>query len=260
MQPTQDRVLYEVEEHIATLVLNRPGQRNAVDGEMTRAMSAAMARFESDEAVWVGILTGAGDRAFCAGMDLKVFSAGQGQTVMDEKGGFAGVAHYPRTKPLIAAVNGAALAGGLEIVLACDLIVAAENATFGLPEVKRGLFAGAGGSFRLPRAISRVHAMEMLLTGDPIDARTALALGLVNRVVPGQDLMQAARDLARRICVNAPLAVREALALARSAFSSSERDLWAMNAAAWQRIIATEDAREGPLAFVEKRPPRWKAR
>lgn len=256
----QDLVQVRVEDHIATLTLNRPDQRNAIDPAMTRAMRAAMDRFEGDEAVWVGILTGAGDRAFCAGMDLKSFAAGLGDQVMDEKGGFAAVTRYPRTKPLIAAVNGAALAGGFEIVLSCDLVVAAEKAIFGVPEVKRGIFAGAGGAFRLPRTVPRARAMEMLLTGDPIDAGTALALGLVNSVVPLDHLMAAANELARRICVNAPLAVREALALARAAFDAPEEELWRRNQDAWRRINETADAKEGPLAFVEKRAPVWKAR
>jgi enoyl-CoA hydratase/carnithine racemase len=260
MEMPQQLVHYTVVDHIATLTLNRPDQRNAVDPEMTKAMRAIMDRFEADDDAWVGILTGAGDRAFCAGMDLKAFAAGRGHAVMDAKGGFAALVAYPRSKPLIAAVNGAALAGGCEIVLACDLVVAAEHAVFGTPEVKRGLFAGAGGSFRLPRTTPRVRAMEILLTGDPVDARTALDLGLVNRVVPAEELMAAARTLASRICVNAPLAVRETLALARSAFDLSEQELWSRNTEAWQRIIATEDAQEGPLAFTQKRPPKWKAR
>jgi enoyl-CoA hydratase/carnithine racemase len=145
-------------------------------------------------------------------------------------------------------------------VLACDLVVAAENALLGQPEVKRGIFAGAGGSFRLPRMIPRMRAMEMLLVGDAVDARTALELGLVNRVVPGDDLMDVARELARRICENAPLAVRETLALARLAFDLPEEELWSRSAEAWERINRTEDSREGPLAFAEKRPARWKAR
>jgi enoyl-CoA hydratase/carnithine racemase len=260
MEKSEPLVHYAVVDHIATLTLNRPDQRNAINPEMTRAMRAIMDRFEADDDAWVGILTGAGNRAFCAGMDLKAFAAGQGHAVMDKKGGFAAQVSYPRSKPLIAAVNGAALAGGCEMVLACDLVVAAEHAVFGTPEVKRGLFAGAGGSFRLPRTIPRVRAFEILLTGDPVDARTALDLGLANCVVPAEELMAAARELAQRICVNAPLAVRETLALARTAFDLSEPELWSRNAEAWRRITATQDAQEGPLAFTEKRSPQWKAR
>ncbi len=260
MPESHSLLLYDVSDHIATMVINRPEQRNAIDSATARAMRSAMDRFEADAEAWVGILTGAGDRAFCAGMDLKAFAAGQGPDLIDSKGGFAGVVTYPRTKPLIAAVNGAALGGDCEIVLSCDLVVAAENAALGQPEVKRGIFAGAGGCFRLPRMIPRMRAMEMLLVGDAIDARTALELGLVNRVVPGDDLMAAARELARRICENAPLAVRETLALARSAFDLCEEDLWSRSVEAWERINRTEDSREGPLAFAEKRPAQWKAR
>jgi enoyl-CoA hydratase/carnithine racemase len=260
MEMAQQLVHYAVLDHIATLTLNRPDQRNAINPDMTRAMRVIMDRFEADEDAWVGILTGAGDRAFCAGMDLKAFAAGQGHAVMDEKGGFAALVSYPRSKPLIAAVNGAALAGGCEIVLACDLVVAAEHSVFGTPEVKRGLFAGAGGSFRLPRSIPKVRALEILLTGDPVDARTALGLGLVNCVVPAEGLMATARELAQRICVNAPLAVRETLALAQGSFDLSEQELWSRSTEAWRRITATEDAQEGPLAFTEKRSPQWKAR
>ncbi len=243
MSESQWPLLYDVADRIATLVINRPEQRNAIDAPTARAIQAAVGRFESDGEAWVGIITGAGDRAFCAGMDLKAFAAGQGPELVDARGGFAGLISYPRTKPLIAAVNGAAVGGGCEIVLACDLVVAAEHAVLGLPEVKRGIFAGAGGCFRLPRTIPRMRAMEMLLTGDPIDARSAFELGLVNRVVPGEGLMDA-----------------ETLALARAAFDLSEEELWARNNQAWERINRTEDAREGPLAFAEKRPPRWTAR
>jgi enoyl-CoA hydratase/carnithine racemase len=259
MPESQSLVLYDVVDRIATMVINRPEQRNAIDAATARAMRAAVDRFEADEEAWVGILTGAGDRAFCAGMDLKAFAAGQGPDI-DSKGGFAGLVSYPRTKPLIAAVNGAALGGGCEIVLACDLVVAAESVVLGQPEVKRGIFAGAGGCFRLPRMIPRMRAMEMLLTGDPIDAHMAFELGLVNSVVPGEGLMDAARELARRIRENAPLAVRETLALARAAFDLSEEELWLRSSDAWGRINRTEDAREGPLAFAQKRQAQWKAR
>jgi enoyl-CoA hydratase/carnithine racemase len=156
-------------------------------------------------------------------------------------------------------VNGAALGGGFELVLGCDLVVAAEGAVFGCPEVTRGLFATSGGALRLPTTIPRVRAMELLLTGDPVDAGTALALGLVNRVVPAKRLIATTRDLAARICANAPLAVRQTLATAREAYEPTAAQ-WSRNDAAWARIAATEDAREGPLAFAEKRPPRWRGR
>lgn len=255
--PPEPRVRYAAEGEVVTITLDRPAQRNAIDAAASRELRDAVGRFEADAAARVAILTATGDRAFCAGMDLKAFAAGEGPAILDGPGGFAGFTARPRTKPVIAAVNGDALAGGCEIVLACDLVVAAEQARFGLPEVKRGLFAASGGAFRLPRAIPPVRALELLLTGDPIDARTALELGLVNRVVPAAGLLEAARELARRICVNAPLAVRETLAIARAAHGLSDAELWERTGEAWTRIAASADAREGPLAFAEKRPPRW---
>ncbi len=253
-------VRYEVSDRIATITLDRPEQRNAIDAAMTAALRVALDRFENDPEALVVILTASGDRAFCAGMDLKAFSAGEGPSILEGPGGFAGFTHYPRTKPCIAAVNGAALAGGCEIVLACDLVVAAEHARFGLPEVKRGLFAASGGALRLPRMISRARALELLLTGDVIDARTAFDLGLINKVVPHGLLLETARDLAWRICVNAPLAVRETLALARAVLPVHEEQPQASTAAAWTRIAASADAREGPQAFAEKRPAVWQSR
>jgi enoyl-CoA hydratase/carnithine racemase len=253
-------VRYEVADRIAVVTLDRPERRNAVDAAMTAALRAAMERFEADPEALVAVLTGSGDRAFCAGMDLKAFADGEGPSILEGPGGFAGFTRFPRTKPVIAAVNGAALAGGCELVLACDLIVAAEHAVFGLPEVKRGLFATSGGVLRLPRMIPRARALELLLTGDAIDAGTALGLGLVNSVVPPGQLQQAARDLALRICANAPLAVRETLALARALLTLPEEQLQSRNDAAWARIAASEDSSEGPRAFAEKRPPAWRAR
>ena len=253
-------VRYEVHDRIATITLDRPGQRNAIDAAMTAALRTALDRLETDCEALVAILTASGDRAFCAGMDLKAFADGEGPAILEGPGGFAGFTHYPRTKPCIAAVNGAALGGGCEIVLSCDLIVAAEHARFGLPEVTRGLFAASGGVLRLPRLIPRARALELLLTGELIDAQTACALGLINKVVPHGELLKTARDLALRISANAPLAVRETLALARAVFALPEEQLQARNDAAWARIAASEDAREGPRAFAEKRPAVWQER
>jgi enoyl-CoA hydratase len=258
--PLAHTVRYEVAGSIATITLDRPAQRNAIDAAMTAALRTAAARFEADHDALVAILTGSGDRAFCAGMDLKAFAAGEGPAILEGAGGFAGFTHVQRTKPVIAAVNGAALAGGCELVLSCDLVVAAEHAVFGLPEVRRGLFAASGGALRLPRMIPRARALELLLTSDAVDARTAHELGLINRVVPLGQLMHAARALALRICANAPLAVRETLALARAVFSLPEEQLQARNDAAWARVAASEDAREGPRAFAEKRPAAWQGR
>ena len=253
-------VRYEVSDRIATITLDRPDQRNAIDAGTTAALRSAMDLVETDREVLVAILTASGDRAFCAGMDLKAFANGEGAAILEGPGGFAGFTHYPRTKPCIAAVNGAALGGGCEIVLSCDLVVAAEHARFGLPEVTRGLFAASGGILRLPRLIARARALELLLTGDVIAAGAAYDLGLINKVVPHAQLLKTARDLALRISANAPLAVRETLALARAVFALPEEQLQARNDAAWARIAASEDAREGPRAFAEKRPAVWKER
>lgn len=254
-----DEVRYDVDGRVATLTLNRPDQRNAVDPGMASAMCAAMGRFEADPEVWVGILTGAGT-VFSAGADLKALAAGRAAELSVEPGGFAGFVRYPRTKPMIAAVRGPALAGGTELVLACDLVVAASDAAFGLPEVTRGIVAAAGGAFRLPRAIPAARALELIMTGDRLGAVEAHRLGMINHVVDADDVLAAARRLAERICRNAPLAVREAIAIARSAPEISEEEGWRLSADAAARIRRTEDAKEGPRAFVEKREPQWTGR
>ncbi len=252
-------VLYDVDGRVATFTLNRPDQRNAVDPGLAAALGDAVARFEADPEVWVGILTGAGAN-FCAGADLKAMAAGLSVDMATPEGGFGGWVRYPRTKPVIAAVRGFALAGGTELVLACDLVVAAEDATFGLPEVTRGIVAAAGGLFRLPRAIPPARARELVLTGDRLGAPEAHRLGLVNRLVPADDVLTEARALADRICQNAPVAVRESLAVLRAAAELTEDEAWARSADAMQRARQSEDAKEGPRAFAQKRPPRWTGR
>jgi enoyl-CoA hydratase len=207
----------------------------------------------------VAVLTGEGS-TFSAGADLKVLAAGRGTELSAEPGGFAGFVRYPRTKPVIAAVRGFALAGGTELVLACDLVVAASDAAFGLPEVTRGIVATAGGVFRLPRLLPRARALELILTGERMGAEEAHRLGLVNSVVPAEEVLATAQRLAERICANAPLAVRESLAIARTAFDLSEEEGWRRSAEASTRIRQTEDAQEGPRAFAEKREPRWVGR
>ncbi len=253
-----DEVLYEVEERIAVITINRPEARNAVNGAVASAMNDIMHRFESDPQVWIAILTGAGNRAFSAGADLKAMAGGQGRFLETEEGGFAGFVRFPRTKPIIAAVNGFALAGGTELALACDLVIASEEAEFGLPEVARGIIAAGGGLFRLPLAIGRAQAIELILTGERISAQQAHQLGLVNHVVPAAELMPTARTLATRICANAPLAVRESLAIAKHAHEWSEQEAWARSRQALTRVMQTVDAQEGPRAFAEKREPKWK--
>ena len=252
-------VRYEVDGRVATFTLDRPEQRNAVDPDLAEALGEAVAAFEADPEVWVGILTGAGPN-FCAGADLKALAAGRGSELATEQGGFAGWVRFPRTKPVIAAVTGFALAGGTELVLACDLVVAAPDSAFGLPEVTRGIIAAAGGLFRLPRVLPPARAAELVLTGERLGAEEAHRLGMVNHLVPAEQVLGKAREIADRICANAPLAVRESLAILRDAYEIDEPEGWRRSAEAMDRIRQSEDAKEGPRAFAEKRAPRWTGR
>ncbi len=256
-----DAVLFELAEpHIALVTINRPEARNAVNGAVAAGLEAAVERVEGDPEIWAAVLTGAGPHAFCAGADLKEVSSGRGASLATERGGFAGFVLARRSKLWIAAALGHALAGGLELLLACDLAVVAETATFGLPEVKRSLVAGAGGVFRLPRALPRAIALQMIATGEPISAARAAQFGLVNEVVSAGEVRSAALALARQVCANAPIAVRESLAIARQAADLDEAALWALSRAAGERIRQTNDFQEGPRAFVEKRAPHWVGR
>ncbi|MBL6459188.1 enoyl-CoA hydratase/isomerase family protein [Belnapia sp. T6] len=256
-----EAVLYEVvEPHIALVTINRPEARNAVNAAVAAGMEAAVDRAEADPEIWAVVLTGAGPHAFCAGADLKEVSAGRSAGLASAKYGFGGLVRAPRTKLWIAAAQGHALAGGLELLLACDMAVAAETATFGLPEVTRSLVAAAGGVFRLPRALPKAIAIQMIATGAPIPASLALHHGLVNAVVPAAEVREAALGLARRVTANAPIAVRESLAIARQALVLDDEELWRLSRAASDRMKQTEDFQEGPRAFVEKRPPRWVGR
>jgi enoyl-CoA hydratase/carnithine racemase len=255
-----DELLRERRGHVEILTINRPEARNAINGAVSKAMGAALDELAEDPEVWVVVLTGSGDKAFSAGMDLKAFAAGEGAAIIDAPGGLGGIVKREFEKPLIAAVNGSALAGGCEIMLSCDLVVAADHALFGIPEVQRGLMAGAGGLLRLPRRLPLAVAMELALTGDPIDARRALELGLVNRVVPADRLMEETLVLAERIAANAPLAVRYSKQVMRQAGELTDEQAWPINDAAAGVVFASEDAMEGPVAFAEKRPPRWTGR
>lgn len=254
-------VLYEVVDgHVGLVRLNRPDKRNAVNGDVAEALDWIVKASEADEAVRVVILGSTSDGAFSAGADLSEISKGRGHLLGTRDGGFAGLAQAARTKPWIAAVNAPALAGGCEIALSCDMIVAAETARFGLPEVKRGLYAGAGGVFRLTRRLPMGIALELVATGDPIDAPRAYALGLVNRLVPAEKVLDEAMALAKAIMANAPLSVRESLKVARMSFDHPESELWQVSKEVSARVFASEDAREGPVAFLEKRAPVWKGR
>jgi enoyl-CoA hydratase len=248
-----------VEQRGAVLIvtLNRPERRNALDGETMAGVGRAFTDAEHDDSIAALVLTGAGDKAFCSGMDLKAFAAdgtpdaGDGPGLEVLMGG-----HYP--KPVIAAANGSAVAGGFELLLACDLAVAADHATFGIPEVKRGLVAAGGGVLLLPRRLPLAIALELGLTGEAIDAQRALAFGLVNRVVPADQVLDEALRLAEAIAANAPLAVRFTKEHMRRSAEGEE------DVAAFRRglgpIFASADAIEGATAFAERRPPVWTGR
>lgn len=247
-------------DHVALVTLCRREARNAVNPELAGQMEAAVETTESDPSVRVVVLTGEGSTAFCSGADLKVVSAGGLDSLFTARNGFAGFNHAKRDKPWIAAVNGFALAGGCEMALACDMIVASQEAAFGLPEVMRGLIASTGGLYRLTRAVPRNVALELIATGGRISASRAYDLGLVNRLAPAGEAVGAALALAAEIAANAPLAVRESLAVARLAMDLDEAELRRAGDEAQRRIMATEDFREGPCAFVEKRSPNWVGR
>lgn len=252
-------ITHRISDHIFGINIDRPDARNAVNGAVAAGMEAAIDEFEADPTAWVAILSGNGTN-FSAGADLKEIAAGNAAALRTARGGFAGIVARERTKPIIAAVHGSALAGGCEIALACDLIVASRGAKFGLPEVKRSLVAAAGGLFRLPHVLPRNLATEVILTGDPISAERAHEFGMVNVLCDESELEEAAVVLAMRIASNAPLAVREALAISKQAFAASEADLFAQSGDAMARLGSTEDFKEGPRAFIEKRDPRWQGR
>jgi len=262
----EGEVLAEQRGNVVLITLNRPDARNAVNANTHLGVGQALEFAERTDSVWAVIITGAGDKAFCAGADLKAAAAGQLGPFDDERlrrWGFAGYVSHQISKPTIAAVNGFALGGGTEITLASDLAVAAETATFGLPEVKRGIFAGAGGAFRLPRQIPDKIGMEAVLTGQPLTARRAYELGLVNRVVPLERLLPEAFALADLILENAPLAVQVSKRIAKGITDGAildEGSDWERTEREGRSLMASRDAREGMQAFAEKRAPRWEGR
>jgi enoyl-CoA hydratase len=242
--------------HTAILTLNRPQARNAIDPELTQAIERALDELETNPDIWVGILA-AVPPVFSAGADLRAIQAGRGHELVTPRGGFAGLVRRERTKPLIAAVDGPALAGGTELVLACDLVVASTAASFGIPEVKRSLVAGGGGLFRLGRAVPLNIAMECALTGDPIDAERAHHFGLVNLLCAPGEAVDAARRLGARVCANAPVAVRSSRRVVLEGTFASDDVGWQRSEEATALAVESADFQEGVAAFLEKRPARW---
>lgn len=256
MTMQSDTVLFATDGPVAIITLNRPKQRNAVNAELAGALRTAVDRFEANPELRVAILHGAGT-TFCAGMDLAAFLDGQGGDILFGEGRFAGFVDAERTKPIIAAVEGAALAGGMELVLACDMIVAGENASFGLPEVAVGIFPVAGGAFRLARKIPQAKALQLCLTAQRLTAKEAHAFGLVNELAPDGEVLTSAKNLAAQITRNAPLAVAAVFAINRKVATENEDQMWAMCEDIWGAVASSADAIEGPSAFKEKRRPLW---
>jgi len=257
-------VTYEVKGRVALITLNRPEARNAVNGDVAQGMESAIDQMESDENVWVGIVQanteGQERPVFCAGADLKVINSGAAASIATKRGGFAGFVYRERTKPVIMAVDGLATAGGCEIVLGADLVVATTRSAFGLAETKRNLIAGAGGLYRLPRAIGQAAAMEAILTGEPIPAQRAYDLGLVSRLVePGEATNEALR-LAEQISAAAPLAVWASRRVVLAAAYADDETLKKMTNDEFANVMQSEDTKEGLEAFIEKRAPNWKGR
>ncbi|BBX72445.1 crotonase/enoyl-CoA hydratase family protein [Mycobacterium shinjukuense] len=266
MTDSGDRPAALVERHrdVMVITINRPEARNAVNRAVSIAVGDALDQAQHDPDVRAVVITGAGDRSFCAGVDLKALARRENVYHPDHPDwGFAGYVHHFVDKPTIAAVNGTALGGGTELALASDLVVADERASFGLPEVKRGLIAAAGGVFRIMNQLPRKVAMELLLTGEPLTASDAYGWGLINQVVKDGSVLDAALALAARVTVNAPLSVQASKRVAYGVDDgviTDEEAGWERTLREMRSLIRSEDAKEGPLAFAEKREPVWKGR
>lgn len=252
-----DSVLVDITNGIMTITMNRPEARNAINGDTARGIAAALEQLDSDDSVRVGILTGAGG-TFCSGMDLKGFLTGDLPSV--EGKGFGGLTEALPRKPLIGAVEGYALAGGCEMALSCDMLVAAETSKFGIPEVKRGLVAAAGGLMRMPRQIPQKIAMELALTGDFMSAQRAADLGLVNRIVAEGSALDSAKELAAAINANGPLAVAVSKQVVLQSADWSTSEMFTKQNEIAVPVFSSEDAIEGAAAFAEKRAPNWKGK
>jgi enoyl-CoA hydratase len=257
MSTEQPAVLTERRDNVLVITLNRPEARNAVNLALAEGIAAALDELDADDGLSVGVLTGAGG-FFCAGMDLKAFVAGQRPWV--EGRGFAGIVQRASRKPLIAAVEGFALAGGFEIALSCDVIVAASDARFGVPEVKRSLVAAAGALLRLPKRIPYHLAMELALTGEPIGAERAYEIGIVNHLAKPGEALDAALELAEALTKNAPLALLASKEIIQKAMDWTEAEGWAKQGEISGPVFTSEDAREGATSFAEKREPVWQGR
>jgi len=249
----------EVHGNVLVMTINRPKAKNAVNSAVARGIEAGIDRLEESDDLWIGVIAAVGD-VFCAGADLKEINSGNAAGMMTARGGFGGFVYRERTKPVIAAVDGLATAGGCEIVLACDMVVASTRASFGLAEVKRNLVAGAGGLFRLPRVLPPNVAMEAILTATPIPADRAHALGMVNRLTEPGEALSGALGLAADITRNAPVAVWESRGVAKAATAAGEDELKKLTDQAFGKVLSSEDTKEGLEAFIEKRTPNWKGR
>ena len=252
-----EELLVFVEDGIMTMTMNRPQAKNAMNKSMSHAIAEAVDRFEADAEIRVAILTGAGG-TFCSGMDLKGFLAGETPVVKGR--GFGGLTQYSPAKPLIAAAEGFALAGGFELLLSCDLVVATETTKFGIPEVKRSLVAGAGGVFRLPQQIPPRIAMELALTGDHYDAKRMYEVGLINEIVPEGQALEGAKKLAARIACNGPLGTTATKKIMQEYKTWPHDEIWQRQQAIMDPVFSSEDAIEGATAFAEKRAPAWKGK